>query len=165
LPFYQKGIPAVHFFTGLTPDYHTPDDTFEKINVAGVVRTIDFCEQFLLGVVAMPTRVEFVKLARTRRGGGGGGSGMSYLGITPDYSASVNGLKVTDVNADSPAAKGGIKAGDIITRIGKIPVADIEGLADGLRANKPGVTVEIDVMRGKEKKTLKVTLGRPQRSR
>jgi S1-C subfamily serine protease len=43
-------------------------------------------------------------------------------------------------------------------------VADIQGLADGLRANKPGVTVEIDVKRGDEKKTLKVTLGRPKSS-
>jgi hypothetical protein len=159
-PFDQKGIPALHFFTGLTTDYHTPDDTFDRINVAGVVRTIDFCEQFLLAVVAMPTRAEYVKLSPPRRGGRGG---MAYLGVTPDYTDSVDGLKVTDVTADSPAAKGGIKAGDIITRIGKIPVADIQGLADGLRANKPGVTIEIDVKRGKEKKTLKVTLGRPQR--
>lgn len=160
--FYQKGIPAVHFFTGLTPDYHTPDDTFEKINVPGVVKTIDFCEQFVDAVVALPARAEFVKVAPARRGAGGG---MAYLGVTPDYSSSVNGLKVTGVNDDSPAAKGGLQAGDIITRIGKIPVADIQGLADGLRANKPGVTVEIDVMRDDKKVTLKVTLGSPQGGR
>lgn len=160
--FYQKGIPAVHFFTGLTPDYHTPDDTFEKINVPGVVKTIDFCEQFLDAVVALPTRAEYVKVAPARRGAGGG---MAYLGVTPDYSSSVNGLKVTGVNDDSPASKGGLQAGDIITRIGKIPVADIQGLADGLRANKPGVTVEIDVMRDAKKKTLKVTLGSPKGGR
>lgn len=157
--FYQKGIPAVHFFTGLTPDYHTPDDTFDKINVPGVVKTIDFCEQFLAAVVALPERAEYVKIARTRRGAGGG---MAYLGVTPDYSSSVKGLKVTGVNDDSPAKKGGLQAGDVITRIGKIPVADIQGLADGLRANKPGVTVEIDVMRDDKKKTLKVTLGSPK---
>jgi len=156
--FYQKGIPAVHFFTGLTDDYHTPDDTFERINVAGVVKTIDFCEQFLDAVVELPTRAEYVKVTPARRGGGGS---MAYLGVTPDYSSSENGLKVTGVNDDSPAAEGGLQAGDIITRIGKIPVTDIQGLADGLRINKPGVTVEIDVMRGETKKTLKVKLGKP----
>ncbi len=160
--FYQKGIPAVHFFTGLTPDYHTPDDTFEKINVPGVVRTIDFCEKFLSAVVALPARTAYVKVTPARRGAGGG---MAYLGVTPDYSSSGDGLKVTGVNDDSPAAKGGLAAGDIITRIGKIPVTDIQGLADGLRANKPGVTVEIDVMRGDAKKTLKVTLGEPTAGR
>ena len=43
-------------------------------------------------------------------------------------------VRITVIEPDSPAAKGGLKAGDIITRIGKIPVADIQGLADGLRA-------------------------------
>jgi hypothetical protein len=32
--FLQKGIPAVFFFAGLHPDYHTPRDTPEKINYA-----------------------------------------------------------------------------------------------------------------------------------
>lgn len=31
-PFIQHGIPAVWFFTGLHPDYHTTDDRPEKIN-------------------------------------------------------------------------------------------------------------------------------------
>jgi Zn-dependent M28 family amino/carboxypeptidase len=30
--FLQKGIPALFFFTGLHPDYHTPRDTADKIN-------------------------------------------------------------------------------------------------------------------------------------
>jgi hypothetical protein len=30
--FLQKDIPAVFFFAGLHPDYHTPRDTPEKIN-------------------------------------------------------------------------------------------------------------------------------------
>ena len=30
--FLQRGIPAIFFFTGLHPDYHTPRDTAEKIN-------------------------------------------------------------------------------------------------------------------------------------
>ncbi len=160
--FYQKRIPAVHFFTGLTEDYHTPDDTFEKINVAGVVKTIDFCERFLDAVVALPERAEYVKVARGRQRAAGG---MAYLGITPDYSSSGDGLKVTEVSNGSPAQKGGLAAGDVIRRIGKIPVTDIQGLADGLRANKPGVTVEIEVLRGDEKKTLNVTLGRPTSGR
>jgi hypothetical protein len=30
--FLQKGIPAIFFFTGLHPDYHTPRDTPDRIN-------------------------------------------------------------------------------------------------------------------------------------
>jgi hypothetical protein len=33
-PFLQNGVPAVGFFTGLHPDYHTPEDRPEKINYA-----------------------------------------------------------------------------------------------------------------------------------
>jgi hypothetical protein len=32
--FLQKGIPAIFFFTGLHPDYHTPRDTPDRINYA-----------------------------------------------------------------------------------------------------------------------------------
>ena len=41
-----------------------------------------------------------------------------------------------------------------------VPVADINGLATGLRKYKDGQTVDITVKRGKEKKTFKVTLGK-----
>ncbi len=30
--FYKKGVPAIHFFSGVHEDYHKPTDTFEKIN-------------------------------------------------------------------------------------------------------------------------------------
>ncbi len=57
---------------------------------------------------------------------------MAYLGIVPDYAATTDGLRINDVNADSPAAKGGLKAGDVIVKIGDVPVANIQGLAAGL---------------------------------
>jgi Zn-dependent M28 family amino/carboxypeptidase len=31
-PFLHRGVPAIAFFTGLHPDYHTPTDTPDKIN-------------------------------------------------------------------------------------------------------------------------------------
>ena len=31
-PFLHRGVPAILFHTGLHPDYHTPDDTPDKIN-------------------------------------------------------------------------------------------------------------------------------------
>jgi Zn-dependent M28 family amino/carboxypeptidase len=31
-PFLRRGVPALFFFTGLHPDYHTPQDDVEKIN-------------------------------------------------------------------------------------------------------------------------------------
>lgn len=156
--FYQKGVPAMHFFTGITNQYHTPDDKFETILVDGVVRTIDFSERLLDAVIELPQRPTYVKanLAGPARGG------MAYLGITPDYAGGTDGLKVTEVADDSPAKTGGLKPGDLIVQFGDIPVADIEGLAAGLRKYKPGDKVPVIVKRGDEKTTVTVTLGQPR---
>jgi Zn-dependent M28 family amino/carboxypeptidase len=39
-PFLQHGIPAIWFFTGLHPDYHTPDDRPERINYDKMERVV-----------------------------------------------------------------------------------------------------------------------------
>lgn len=39
-PFLQAGVPALFFFTGLHPDYHTPNDDVEKINFAKMERIV-----------------------------------------------------------------------------------------------------------------------------
>ncbi|MEM8670413.1 MAG: M20/M25/M40 family metallo-hydrolase [Planctomycetota bacterium] len=158
--FYRKGIPVVFFHTGLTDLYHTPDDDFELINVEGVVKTIDFAEQFLDEVVSMPQRpehVEGVGRRPPRRGA------MAYIGIVPDYSENDGGLRLTEVTEGGPAADAGLKADDIITKIGDTSVADIQGLTGGLRKYRPGQKVDIVVKRGDEELTLEVTLGRPPR--
>jgi hypothetical protein len=35
-PFYQKGIPVTFLHTGMHSDYHTPDDTADKIDMEGL---------------------------------------------------------------------------------------------------------------------------------
>jgi Zn-dependent M28 family amino/carboxypeptidase len=35
-PFIQRGIPAIHLFTGLHPDYHTPSDDVDGLNTTGL---------------------------------------------------------------------------------------------------------------------------------
>ncbi len=39
-PFLERGVPAVWIFTGLHPDYHTPDDRPERINYEKMERVI-----------------------------------------------------------------------------------------------------------------------------
>ncbi|MHC4402122.1 MAG: M20/M25/M40 family metallo-hydrolase [Planctomycetota bacterium] len=159
--FYRKGIPVLFFFTGLTDTYHTPDDDFETINVEGAVEAVDFAERMLDAVVAMPERLVYTKTSQPARVGGA----MAYLGVVPDYGAGDgNGLRLTDVNADSPASQGGLQAGDVIIKFGDIEVADIQDLADGLRKYKAGQKVEIVVRRDDDEKTCTVTLGEPRRA-
>lgn len=158
--FYRKGVPILSFFTGMTKIYHTPEDDFETIDVPGVVQTIDVAEQALDAVLGMEKRPVYVKMAR--RGGGPGA--MAYLGAVPDYTATdVKGLRLTDISPDSPASKGGLKAGDVITKFGDIAVGDIQDLANALRKYKPGQKVKVVVRRGKEDVKVDVTLGQPRR--
>jgi hypothetical protein len=157
--FYRKNIPFLFFFTGVTDIYHTPDDDFETINVDGAVKAIDFAERVIDELVNMPAPPEFTQIPRSSSRGR---RATAYLGIVPDYAGQeASGVKISDVNPGSPAAKGDMKAGDVITKIGDVDVDNIMGLMTALRKYKEGDKVKVIVRRGDEEKTLDVTLGTP----
>lgn len=47
-PFYNAGIPALHFWTGKHDDYHKPSDDAEKINFNAESEIISFIETLIL---------------------------------------------------------------------------------------------------------------------
>lgn len=75
------------------------------------------------------------------------------------------GAVVEQVPNDSPAAKGGIKQGDVIVRVGQMPVKSQMDLRTSMYQYAPGSAVDVEVVRGTERKTLKVTLGKPEDTR
>ncbi|WP_435019399.1 M20/M25/M40 family metallo-hydrolase [Tundrisphaera sp. TA3] len=166
--FYRKDVPILFPFTGLHADYHRPSDDADKINYAGMTRIADFGELLLLDIARRPERPQFVKAAEAPRPGHGGGSGnadpgrlstSAYLGTVPDYAGEEKGVKLSDVRPDSPAAKGGLKGGDVIVGFGGKPIATIYDYTDNLGRSKPGDKVEIVVKRDGKDVTLTVTLG------
>jgi hypothetical protein len=44
-PFSSHGVRALHFTTGEHKDYHLSTDTVDRVNVAGLVRVIDYVER------------------------------------------------------------------------------------------------------------------------
>jgi len=71
----------------------------------------------------------------------------------------INGATLTQVVADSPAAKAGLQVGDIILAVGGQNV-DAQHLLDALiRSHKPGDAVEVKFQRGTATQTVNVTLG------
>ena len=69
------------------------------------------------------------------------------------------GALVADPQANSPAAKAGILAGDVITAVNGAAVKDAKDLAKQIGAMAPGAAVNLSLWRKGEEKTVSFSLG------
>lgn len=69
-----------------------------------------------------------------------------------------NGALISVVEAGSPAAAGGLKDGDRVTKVGDVTVTDGIGMIVAIRAHQPGETIEFTVMRNGARHELKIKL-------
>jgi len=160
--FHTRDVPVLHFFTDIHEDYHRASDDVERINAAGMLRVTNLAEKALRALGDRPA-----KLAVTRAVASAGPAAASrqssgvYLGSIPDMGASdVVGMRITGVRSESPAERGGLKAGDVIVEFGGKPVKDIYEYTDALNSFKPGDVVPVVVVREGSRVTLQITLGR-----
>ena len=100
--------------------------------------------------------IDFVTLP-SRPSSERGGIGV-YLGTMPDYGADAEGVRVAAVANDSPAARAGLREGDVIVKLAEANIHNIEDLTSALQSRKPGDEVEIVVLRMDQPITLKATL-------
>lgn len=68
------------------------------------------------------------------------------------------GVLVADVDESGPAAKAGLKAGDVILKFGLAPVKDGDALRRGVADAEPGSEVVLSIWRDGKPLELKVTL-------
>jgi Peptidase family M28/PDZ domain/PA domain len=154
MTFYEKKVPVFFFFTNDHPDYHRPTDTSDKINVPGMRRIVDLTEELAANLATAP-RPEYVKVAGPSMTPGMSGP---RLGIKPDYGDDKEGVLLSGVADGEAASKAGLKAGDRIVEIAGQPVKSLEGYMVVMRGQKPGSTIDVSVLRDKEKKVFKVKL-------
>jgi serine protease Do len=69
------------------------------------------------------------------------------------------GAMVDEPQNGSPAAKAGVRSGDVVTALDGTPLKDSRDLARKVAALAPGSSVKLDILRNGESKTLNVTLG------
>jgi serine protease Do len=70
-----------------------------------------------------------------------------------------DGVLVKSVEKDSAAEKGGIKAGDVVVKVGDAKVANTEEITRALRSLHPGTTtLNVVVVRNKKETTIAVTI-------
>ena len=80
-----------------------------------------------------------------------------YLGTIPNYGEAKDGLLLDGVRDDSPAAKAGIKAGDKIVKMAGHEVKNVYDYTYALGEMRAGQEYEVEVVRGSERLTLKIT--------
>jgi hypothetical protein len=91
--------------------------------------------------------------------------GVEVQPVTADIADSLGmkkaeGALVAEPQPNSPAAKAGIEAGDVITAVNGTAVKGSRELAQTISAMAPGMTVKLDVLRHGATRTLAVTLGK-----
>ena len=69
------------------------------------------------------------------------------------------GALVAEPQAGSPAAKAGIESGDVITAVNGTPVKDAREFARTIGMMAPNSTVNLDIVRKGQEKTVSLTLG------
>jgi serine protease Do len=89
--------------------------------------------------------------------------GIGISDITPENEKFFNvndatGAVVTQVEADSPAAKAGLKVGDVIIQLDGQKVSDAGELQVEVGQKRPGTTIKLEVIRDGKNTTVPITL-------
>jgi aminopeptidase YwaD len=157
--FYLKNIPVLFYSTGAHSDYHTPSDTYDKINYKGMEKI-----SYLIFNVSKELACSVEKL-HYRESGPKVETGRALrrkgvtLGIMPDFAGVIkNGLRADFVTPGKPAALGGMKKGDIITSINGKSVNNIQDYMFRLNQLKHGQTISVEVLRYDKKVILIIQL-------
>jgi len=102
-------------------------------------------------VIAYAVMDQLIRFGEVKRG---------RLGISmTDVVGGGDGATIADVQADSPASKAGLRKGDVVTGFNGRPVRGPAELRARLGVVPVGDTVELQVQRGGEKRTLKAQIG------
>jgi putative serine protease PepD len=80
----------------------------------------------------------------------------AFLGVTIDSTAS--NARIAGVRGGTPAAKAGLKKGDVVTSLGGHQISSPDELASVINSFKPGDSVQITYERGADSHTVQVKL-------
>jgi hypothetical protein len=176
--FIDRGIPAVQLFTSAHLDYHRPTDTADRVDADGLVKVATVAREALGYLVQRPEPLTVTIDASMRSAsatgstGTGTGTGAASaaaasgeaaarrvsFGLVPDYAHQGSGVRAESVVPDSPAARAGFVAGDVLLELDGKPVAGLAEFAAILRGYAAGSNVNALRRRGEVTQLLKVEL-------
>jgi hypothetical protein len=164
--FIDRGIPGVQLFTGAHLDYHRVTDTADKVDVPGLVKVATVAREAVDYLAQRPGALTVTIAAPGASPGAAGGAAAGgaaatagavggaaaasgagrpdgssrrvSFGLVPDYAHQGAGVRAESVVPESPAARAGIVAGDVLLELDGRPVADLGAFAAALKAYEPG---------------------------
>ncbi|MEY4567141.1 MAG: hypothetical protein RLY14_2111, partial [Planctomycetota bacterium] len=154
--FYLRGVPILSAFTGSHSEYHTPRDVPETLNYEGAAKIARLMGLISRSVCSSETVPEFIRHEAPKEGARA--RLLAYLGTIPDYAkGDIKGVLLAGVGKNGPAEKGGIRSGDVITKLAGKKIENIYDYTFAIEALKVGEEVEVEIERKGEKLTIKVT--------
>lgn len=155
--FFLKGVPILSAFTGSHSEYHTPRDTPELLNYEGAAQIAKLMGLITRALGTSDNIPEYTE-QKAPEGQGTRAAMTAFLGSIPDYAqGDIQGVLLSGVSKDGPAAKAGVKAKDIVIELAGRKVENIYDYTYAIEALKVGQETEIVVKRGSETHRLKVT--------
>ncbi len=119
----------------------------DKINFVGEYRVIQYIEN----VLTETNNNQKIAFSKTREPQMQVAHFSVTLGFMPDYSFSGKGVRADAIIDGKTAQKIGMKAGDIITRVGDNPVSGVNSYMAALGKFKKGDSTKVTVLRGNDK--------------
>ncbi|MBX7208800.1 MAG: M28 family peptidase [Verrucomicrobiaceae bacterium] len=157
--FYLRGIPTLNAFTGAHEDYHMPTDTAEKIDYDKAAQIAKLMGLIARGVATSQENPTYIAMEAPKNQGARGGM-RAYLGTIPDYAqGDIKGVKLSGVSPIGPAAKAGVKGGDIIIKLGGKDITNIYDYTYVMGDLKIGTETTIKVQRDGKEVEMKITPG------
>ena len=157
--FYLRGIPTLNAFTGAHEDYHMPSDTADKIDYEHASQIAKFMGLVTRSLATADAAPDYIAMEAPKNQNARGGMRV-YLGTIPDYAqGDIKGVKLSGVSPTGPAAKAGVKGGDIIIKLGGKDIQNIYdytyimgelkiGTETGITVLRDGKPVEMKIMPG-----------------
>ena len=151
--FTTREIPVLFFFSGLHADYHRPSDTWDKIDAPETAKLLNLVASVVSRLSDGAERPQFVRVADPHRGqataiAGSSGAGYGpYFGSVPDFTEIPKGVRFADVREGSPAAKAGLRRGDILVKFDGKTIDNLYDFTYALRSKSAGDEVTVTVLR------------------
>jgi predicted metalloprotease with PDZ domain len=150
-PFFQQKIPALFLHTGYQNDYQSRLNGATNINLTGTVSLLNYLQRIIKNV-GQEGKLQFQMIPLF--------SELPQplfsvtMGIQPDHEYKGVGIQIKNVYPNQSAEVAGIQSGDVLLKLGSLPVSTMQTYRDALLEYKPGDLVQVLIRRNQREQSL-----------